>query len=463
MAGMPFRKYPPAGIRQSGAGRRGGFLDRVDEFDPEFFGISPREGAAMDPQQRLALELGWESLEDAGLVPDRLAGSRTGVFMGVMAGDYALLVQDAGESALGRHAFTGLQRGVIANRISYLLGLRGPSLTVDCARSSSLTAVHLASESLRQGESALALAGGVQLNLAQQSLLSLDRFGALSAHGRCFTFDARAAGFVRGEGGAIVVLKLLRHAIADGDRVHCVIRGSAVNNDGATEHLAVPSGEAQEEVLRLALDRAGLRPPDVHYLELHGTGTRLGDQVESVAARAVFGGDRPAGRPLLVGSVKTNVGHLEGAAGVTGLLKVILSIQRRVLPASLNFDTPSPLIPLGRLCLSVCAAARRWPDDGRQPAAGVSSFGVAGRADPGPGQRRACGQGRPGLAPARAHQGRGPRGLRPVLLGGGRARRPRPGELLGRERLPRRAGRLPARARIGGARPGPACGSGRAG
>nr|WP_083737807.1 type I polyketide synthase [Amycolatopsis keratiniphila] len=358
--------------------RRGGFLDRVDEFDPAFFGVSPREAAAMDPQQRLMLELSWEALEDAGIVPAGLAGTKTGVFVGATASDYAALANLRGTEAIGPHTLTGLNRGILANRISFTLGLTGPSLTVDTAQSSSLVAVHLACESLRHGESTVALAGGVNLNLAPESTIGAAKFGALSPDGRCFTFDARANGYVRGEGGAVVVLKPLSVAIADGDEVLCVIRGSAVNNDGATTGLTVPDAAAQEEAVRLACERAGVRPEEVQYVELHGTGTRLGDPIEASALGAALGRHRPEGAPLLVGSAKTNVGHLEAGAGITGLVKTALSIRHRELPASLNFETPNPAIPLDRLNLSVQRSLSAWPRPDAPLVAGVSSFGMGG-------------------------------------------------------------------------------------
>ncbi|WP_344123649.1 type I polyketide synthase, partial [Streptomyces blastmyceticus] len=359
---------------------RGGFLDtrQIEDFDAGFFGIAPREAALMDPQQRLALELGWEALEDAGLPPDTLAGARSGVFLGVIADDYAALSAQYGPAAVRPHSLTGLHRSIIANRISYFLGLRGPSLTVDAGQSSSLVAVHLACESLRSGESTVALTGGVNLNLIPGTTDRIAAFGALSPDGRCHTFDARANGYVRGEGGAVIVLKRLSRAIADGDTVRCVLRGSAVNNDGGGDTLTSPNRPAQEELLRLAHERAGVAPADVQYVELHGTGTKVGDPVEAAALGAVFGPSRQHGRPLAVGSVKTNVGHLEGAAGITGLLKVVLSVQHRTLPAGLNFRTPHPDIPLDALGLRVQDTTGRWPHDDRPLLAGVSSFGVGG-------------------------------------------------------------------------------------
>nr|WP_062342995.1 type I polyketide synthase [Herbidospora sakaeratensis] len=350
----------------------GAYLDEVDRFDAAFFGISPKEAAAMDPQQRLLLELGWEALEEAGIVPASLAGSRTAVFAAALWDDYATLHHLRGARP-GRHAMTGLNRGVLANRLSYVLGLTGPSLTVDAAQSSSLVAVHLASESLRRGESDLALVGGVNLILSPDSGARSAGFGALSPDGRCFTFDARANGYVRGEGGVAVLLKPLDRALADGDRVHAVLLGGAVNNDGASAGLTVPDRAAQEAVIRAAHARAGTTPADVGYVELHGTGTPVGDPIEAAALGAALG----SARPLLVGSVKTNVGHLEGAAGLTGLLKAVLAVRHRRVPASLNFRDPNPAIALDELGLRVAAEPVAWPLEGRA-VAGVSSFGMGG-------------------------------------------------------------------------------------
>ncbi|MEU0878707.1 SDR family NAD(P)-dependent oxidoreductase [Lentzea sp. NPDC005914] len=357
---------------RAGSGR-GGYLTGLDLFDHDFFGISPREAAAMDPQQRLVLELSWEALESAGVLPSSLRGSATGVFAGSIADDYATLVR-ASADAVTQHSLTGLQRGIIANRVSYFLGLRGPSMTVDTGQSSSLVAVHLACESLRMGESHVALAAGVQLNLAPASKVVADRFGGLSPDGECFTFDARANGYVRGEGGAVVVLKRLEDAIASGDRVLAVIRGSAVNNDGGGDGLTAPEQAAQEAVIRLAHSRAGTSPSDTCFVELHGTGTRLGDPVEAGAIGAVIGAGRT--EPVLVGSVKTNIGHLEGAAGIAGLVKAVLSISHRQLPASLNHVTPNPAIPLDSLGIRVNTTLSPLP--GKDFVAGVSAFGVGG-------------------------------------------------------------------------------------
>ncbi|MFH8349551.1 SDR family NAD(P)-dependent oxidoreductase [Streptomyces sp. NPDC018045] len=356
--------------------RRGGFLDQVDGFDAGFFGVSPREAAAMDPRQRLALELAWTALEHAGIVPRTLRGGSAAVLLGATGDDYATLVHRHGPGAVSHHSLAGLSRGVIANRLSYHLGLRGPSLTVDAAQSSSLVAVHLACESLLAHTTELALAGGVHLNLTPDSTLAFARSGALSPDGRCRAFDARANGTVRGEGGGMVVLKRLADALADGDRIHCVLLGGAVNNDGGGPALTVPDGDAQRDLLREAYARAGTDPAHVRYVEAHGTGTKAGDPVEAEALGTVLGQGRDPGRPLLVGSVKTNIGHLDGAAGVVGLIKVALSLRHGALPASLHHTEPHPAIPMERLRLRVNNTTGPWPPGPRL--AGVSSFGVGG-------------------------------------------------------------------------------------
>ncbi|MFJ2264538.1 type I polyketide synthase [Streptomyces sp. NPDC087844] len=357
---------------------RGGFLRHVDLFDAGFFGISPREALAMDPQQRLMLELAWEALEDAGLRRQQLAGSGTGVFAGAIWDDYATILRAHGPTALNRHSMTGLNRGIIANRVSHAFGLRGPSLTVDAAQSSSLTAVHLACEALRHGDCDQALAGGVNLILGEDSMEVVRGFGGLSPDGRCYTFDARANGFVRGEGGVALLLKPLHAAQRDGDPVYCVIEASAVNNDGATDGLTVPSAEAQEAVVRLAHRRAGISPAEVQYVELHGTGTPVGDPVEAAALGAALGAARRDDDPLLVGSAKTNIGHLEGASGAVGLLKTVLSMAHGLIPPSLNHTSPHPRIPLTELGLRVQRELIAWPHEERRKVAGVSSFGMGG-------------------------------------------------------------------------------------
>ncbi|WP_046722666.1 type I polyketide synthase [Streptomyces xiamenensis] len=364
---------PGTGKRSSAL--RGGVLDDVDRFDPGFFGISPREAAAMDPQQRLFLELGWEVLEDAGVVPGSVRDTALGVFVGAMWDDYAHLAY-SDDTLTSQHTMTGIHRSAIANRLSYVLGSHGPSMVVDSGQSSSLVAVHLATESLLRGESSLAIAGGVNLALLHQSSAISARWGAISPDGECHTFDARANGYVRGEGGGAVLLKPFRQAVADGDRIYCVVHGSAMNS-GSAGTLTTPSVEAQGAVLRAAYRRAGVDPAGVQYVELHGTGTRVGDPVEAAALGAVFGPGRGE-TPLAVGSVKTNVGHLESAAGIAGLIKVALCLHHRAWVPSLNFEAPPSDIPLDRLKLAVQRELRTWDPQGGQVLAGVSSFGMVG-------------------------------------------------------------------------------------
>ncbi|MBN8898599.1 MAG: type I polyketide synthase, partial [Rhodospirillales bacterium] len=302
--------------------RLAGYLPDVSGFDPTFFGIAPREAVFMDPQHRLVLEVAWEALEDALIPADRLAGTAAGVFLGMCNYDYAQIAA-AAEGADG-YAGTGGAPSIAAGRISYLLGLTGPALVVDTACSSSLVAVHLAVQALRRGECALALAGGVNLTLGPGTTTALERLSMLSPDGHCKAFDARADGFVRGEGCGMVVLKRLSDAAASGDRVLAVIRGSAVNQDGRSAGLTAPNGPAQEAVIRAALADGGLAPDAVDVIEAHGTGTALGDPIEMHALASVFGGRE---RALLVGSVKTNIGHAEAAAGVAGLVKAVLMLR----------------------------------------------------------------------------------------------------------------------------------------
>jgi acyl transferase domain-containing protein/acyl carrier protein len=356
----------------------GGFLEDIDRFDPRFFGISPREASTMDPQQRLLLEVCWEALERAGQAPDRLAGSRTGVFVGITTSDYGDLVKAAGNDALDVYVATGSAHNAAAGRVSYVLGLRGPCMAVDTACSSSLTAVHLACQSLRAGESRMALAGGVNAILTPEPFVIFSRWGMMAPDGRCKTFDARADGFVRGEGCGIVVLKRLSDAVADGDTVMAVIRGSAVNQDGASSGLTVPNGLAQQEVVRQALARAGVAPAAVSYVEAHGTGTSLGDPIELEALLAVLGEGRPSGLPLTVGSVKTNLGHLESASGVAGLIKVVLSLQHSEIPPHLHFTALTSKVTPEPVSLVVPTRRTPWPAGEGRRLAGVSSFGFSG-------------------------------------------------------------------------------------
>ena len=358
--------------------KRGGFLSEVEGFDADFFGISPREAASTDPQQRLALEVAWEALEHAGSSPTDLAGSATGVFLGATTSDYAHLLGREGASALDAYFNTGNALNAIAGRLSHFLGLQGPCLAVDTACSSSLVAVHLACQSLRSGECNVALAGGVNLILSPEVMIAICRAGMLARDGRCKTFDAMADGFARGEGCGIVVLKRLSDAVAARDRVLALIRGSAVNQDGASGGFTVPNGRAQEALIQRALANASVQASDIDYLEAHGTGTALGDPIEVRAAAAVLAKGRTAERPLLIGSGKTNIGHTEAAAGIAGLIKVVLALQHREIPAHLNFVTPNPHILWSDLQIAVVTDAQSWPVRDRPSLAGVSAFGASG-------------------------------------------------------------------------------------
>src|SRR6201996_2276787 len=357
--------------------RWGGFLDQVDQFDPQFFGISPREAARMDPQQRLLLEVAWEALEDAGQVPEQLAGSRTGAFIGVSTYDYGHF-QLGHPDHIDAYTGTGSALSIAANRLSYFFDFRGPSMAIDTACSSSLVAVHLACRSLRDGECTLALVGGANVILSPALGINFGNAGVMAADGRCKTFDARADGYVRGEGAGIVVLKPLSRALADADPIYAVIRGSATNQDGRTNGLMAPSRGSQEAVLAEAYRRADLSPCAVDYVEAHGTGTSLGDAIEAQALGTIVAEGRAPESRCLVGSVKTNIGHLEAAAGVAGLIKVALALRHRAIPPSLNFVEPNPLIPFDSLPLDVAQTLTPWPENGSRAAAGVSSFGFGG-------------------------------------------------------------------------------------
>lgn len=357
--------------------RSAGFLEHVDEFDPAFFSISPREAARMDPQQRLFLQVVWEALENAGIPPSTLSGSRTGVFAGVSNYDY-LLLQGSGLESIDGHTLSGILPTILANRVSYALDLRGPSLTIDTACSASLVAIHTACGSLRAGECTVAIAGGSNLILHPSYSIALSQMRALAPDGRCKAFDARANGFARAEGVGAVVLKRLSDALAEGDQVWAVIRGSAVNQDGRSNGLTAPNRRAQEAVIKDALAAAGLGPTDVQYVEAHGTGTPLGDPIEASALNAVYGQGRPMDDRLQIGSIKTNIGHAEAAAGVAGLLKVILALRDAELPRNLHFETPNPHIDFEAMPLEVVSEHRPWPATRGPRRAGLSSFGIGG-------------------------------------------------------------------------------------
>ena len=358
---------------------RGGFLEELAEFDPEFFGISPREAESMDPQQRLLLEVTWEALEQAGVPMAGFAGTRTAVFLGISSAEHATVTSRVRD--FGVYDATGNALSVAAGRLSYLLGLRGPSVAIDTACSSSLVAVHLAAQSLLSGDSTMAIAAGVNLLLAPGLSDVFARAGMLSKDGRCRAFDASADGYGRGEGCGVIVLKRLDDAIADGNRVLAVVRGSAVNQDGHSNGLTAPNRQAQVEVIREALERAGARSTDLDYLEAHGTGTPLGDPIELAAIGDVLNADRQRDRPLYVGSVKSNIGHLEAAAGIVGLIKTVLSLQAGVIPAHLHLQQKTPHVRWDDLPIEIPTAPVAWsPRAGSTMGrlAGVSSFGFSG-------------------------------------------------------------------------------------
>ena len=373
--------FPDASVRTE-ACRFGAYLEGLDRFDAAFFRISPVEAQLLDPQQRLMLEVSWQALEDAGIAPERLRGSRTGVYAGISNYDYRGLILEAqapSEPAASLYAVTGTSFNTAIGRVAFALGLTGPAMAVDTACSSSLVATHQAISGLQRREADLALAGGVHTILSGRLSEFRGRAGMLSPDGQCKAFDASANGYVRGEGCGILVLKRLREAEADGDRIWGVIHGSAVNQDGASPGLTVPNEASQKQVIEDALARAGVRPEEVDYLEAHGTGTEVGDPVEIRAAAAAYGKGRETDRPLLIGSVKTNVGHLEPAAGAAGLIKTLLAMQRGVIPKHLHFRTPNPNLDWDRLPLRVTSQPTEWPlHPDRRRLAGVSGFGWSG-------------------------------------------------------------------------------------
>jgi acyl transferase domain-containing protein/acyl carrier protein len=359
--------------------RWGGFLEGVDRFDPQFFAIAPREAISLDPQQRLVLEVAWESLEHAGIAPPSLSGSEAGVFVGISTLDYGQVqMKNARPDQIDPYFGTGNAMNAVAGRIAYVFGFQGPCMAVDTACSSSLVAVHMACQSLRNRECPVALAAGVNVILVPEITITFSRARMMALDGRCKTFDAAADGYVRGEGCGVVVLKRLADAIAAGDRVLAVIRGSAVNQDGRSTGFTVPSETAQQQLIRTAVARSGLKPSEIDYVEAHGTGTSLGDPIEVQALAQALGEGRETDRPLLVGSVKTNVGHLEAAAGIAGLIKVILALDHEEIPPHLHFNTPNPYIPWAELPVRVTAEKAAWRRGERVRRAGVSSFGFSG-------------------------------------------------------------------------------------
>ncbi len=365
--------------------RQGGFLKNVDQFDPQFFRISPLEATYLDPQQRLLLEVTWEALENAAIVPETLAGSQSGVFIGISDVDYHRLAYQS-PTNLTAYVGTGNSTSIAANRLSYLFDLRGPSLAVDTACSSSLVAVHLACQSLQNQESNLCLVGAVNLILSPETTVVFSQARMMAPDSRCKTFDARADGYVRSEGCGVVVLKRLRDAIQDGDRILAVIEGSAVNQDGLSNGLTAPNGPAQQAVIRQSLANAQVKPAQISYVEAHGTGTELGDPIEVKSLKAVLGEKRSLDQTCWLGSVKTNIGHLEAAAGMAGLIKVVLCLQHQEIPPNLHFQTLNPYISLADTAFAIPTQAQPWRTKPPKPGengverrlAGLSSFGFGG-------------------------------------------------------------------------------------
>ncbi len=357
--------------------KRGSFLDHIDNFDSDYFGVTPREADRMDPQQRLFLEVAIEALDDAGLTQSQLAGTQTGVYVASYHNDYAHL-QYGDPEAIDPRTLTGTLHSVLANRLSWFLDLRGPSVSIDSACSASLVAVHLACQSLRMGECDIAITGGVSVMILPELLVSMSKVGFMAPDGRCKTFDASADGFGRGEGCSVVVLKRLADAIGDHDRILGVVRGSAVNQDGRSLLLAAPNGLAQEALIRDALTSAQLEPERIGFVETHGTGTALGDPIEVEAIAATIGRASEGAGPCLLGSLKANLGHLEAAAGATGLIKAVLALRHAAVPAQPNFHELNPHIKLSGTRLAVPKALTPWPGGEQPRCAAVSSFGIGG-------------------------------------------------------------------------------------
>src|SRR3954467_3717314 len=365
------------GIIGKSIARRGGFVDGIDQFDRHFFGISPREAPYVDPQHRLLLETAWEAIEDAGVILDFERGTDLGVFVGISHNDYQGIQSSSFDHfTIGPHTPTGSAHSIAANRISYCLNLRGPSVAMDTACSSALTAVHAACEHIWGGRGDAALAGGVTVMITPGGFIGFSQAAMLSPEGRCAAFDASASGFVRGEGAGMVLLKRLSQAIADGDPIQGVILGTALNQDGHTNGISLPSAEAQARLVQDACRDAGVAPARIGFVEAHGTGPAVGDPIEAHALAEALCKDRST--PLPIGSVKTNLGHLETAAGVAGLVKAMLVLQHREIPGSLHFTAPNPHIDFDKLKLRVPTETEPFPETNGQRLAGVNSFGFGG-------------------------------------------------------------------------------------
>ena len=367
------------GVAGKSIALRGGFIDAIDQFDPQFFGISPREAPYVDPQHRLLLETAWEAIEDAGLVLDFERGTDLGVFVGISHNDYQGIQSTSFDHfSIGPHTPTGSAHSIAANRISYCLNLRGPSVAMDTACSSALTAVHAACEHIWAGRGDVALAGGVTVMISPGGFIGFSQAAMLSPEGRCAAFDASASGFVRGEGAGMVLLKRLSRAIEDGDPIQGVILGTSINQDGHTNGISLPSPEAQTRLMRDACRDAGIAPETIGFVEAHGTGTAVGDPIEAHALAEALCGNRSADAPLPIGSIKTNLGHLETAAGIAGLLKAMLILKYGQIPPSLHFSTPNPHIDFEKLKLRVPTQLESFPNGTEERIAGVNSFGFGG-------------------------------------------------------------------------------------
>ncbi|MDZ8262109.1 type I polyketide synthase [Nostoc sp. ChiQUE01b] len=360
--------------------RWGGFLDQIDQFDAKFFGISGAEAARIDPQQKLLLETTWEALEDAGQVLEHLAGSDTGVFIGVLNRDYSYIqIGEHNRDAINAHTIVSSNLNLVPNRISYCFDFTGPSLPVDAGCASSLVAVHLACSSLRNGECSLALAGGINVIFKPEISIAMSKAFLLSADGRCKSFDAAADGFVRAEGVGVVVLKPLSHALADGDAIYATIRSSAVNQNGRGTSFTAPDGLAQQAVMQKAYQQSGILPQQAQYVETQGMGSSISDEIEAKAIGAVIGSDRSLGNECAIGSVKTNIGHMEAAAGIGGLIKAALAVSHRQIPPNLHFQTPNPKIPWEELRLRVPQSLEPLINkDNQPPIVSVNGFGLGG-------------------------------------------------------------------------------------